>query len=321
MLLDVLALVAGLVALVFAGDKLVQGAVALAERLRISPLIIGLTIVAFGTSAPELFISLQSALADNPGIALGNVVGSNVANILLVLGLPALIAPLRCHEPGVDYSNYAMVGATVLFMALMAGGTLGRIDGLILFVGLIAFIAFQFDAARKGRIPPPEIEAEVDPDAMGTRGIAAALLIGIVGLPLGAQLTITGATGLASAFGVSDAVIGLTVVAIGTSLPELITTVMAAIRRSNEVAIGNVIGSNVFNILSIVGITAIVVPMAVPAQIIASDMWVMLAVTLLLAVLTAFRVTLGKAAGAAMLAAYVAYLAIVYVVGEGAGLA
>ena len=318
MLLDVLALVAGLVALVFAGDKLVQGAVALAERLRISPLVIGLTIVAFGTSAPELFISLQSALAGNPGIAIGNVVGSNVANILLVLGLPALIAPLRCHEPGVDYSNYAMVAATALFMVLMAGGVLGRVDGAILFAGLLAFIAFQFDAARKGRIPPPEIEAAADPEAMGTRGIAVALLIGLVGLPLGAQLTIMGATGLASAFGVSDAVIGLTVVAIGTSLPELITTVMAAIRRENDIAIGNVIGSNVFNILSIIGITAMVAPMAVPAQIIATDMWVMAAVTLLLAALTAFRVTLGKAAGGAMLVAYAAYLVVVYLAGEAA---
>ena len=216
MLLDALALVAGLVALVFAGDKLVQGAVALAERLRISPLVIGLTIVAFGTSAPELFISLQSALAGQPGIALGNVVGSNVANVLLVLGMPALIAPLRCHEPGVDYSNYAMVAATAVFMVLMAGGVLGRLDGAILFAGLLAFIAFQFHAARAGRIPPPEIEGEAAATGMSGRRIAIALLIGIVGLPLGAQFTINGATGLATAFGVSDAVLGLTVVAIGT---------------------------------------------------------------------------------------------------------
>ena len=291
MLLDVLALVAGLVALVFAGDKLVQGAVALAERLRISPLVIGLTIVAFGTSAPELFISLQSALAGQPGIAIGNVVGSNVANVLLVLGAPALIAPLRCHEPGVDYSNYAMIASTALFMVLMAGGVLGRADGAILLAGLIAFIAFQFHAARKGRIPPPEIEAEVDPGAVTGRGIAIALLIGIVGLPLGAQLTIEGATGLAAAFGVSDAVIGLTVVAIGTSLPELVTTVMAAIRRSNDIAIGNVIGSNVFNILSIMGIAAMIVPMRVPEQIVAIDMWVMAAVTMLLLIGSACNLT------------------------------
>ena len=315
MLLDILALVGGLVALVFAGDKLVQGAVALAERLRISPLVIGLTIVAFGTSAPELFISLQSAFAGQPGIAIGNVVGSNVANILLVLGLPALIAPLRCHEPGVDYSNYAMLIATAAFMVLMLNGTLGRIDGALLFAGLIAFIAFQFHAARKGRIPPPEVEGGEDAAGMSTRAIAIALGIGIVGLPIGAQLTIEGATGLAERFGVSDAVIGLTVVAIGTSLPELVTTVMAAIRKNNDVAIGNVIGSNVFNILSIIGITAMVFPMAVPSQIVAVDMWVMLAVTLLLAVLTQFRVTLGKLAGGAMLVAYAGYMVALYAAG------
>ena len=312
MLLDILALAAGLVALVFAGDKLVQGAVALAERLRISPLVIGLTIVAFGTSAPELFISLQSAYAGQPGIAIGNVVGSNVANILLVLGLPALIAPLRCYEPGVQYSNYAMVAATAAFMLFMTDGALGRLDGLILFGGLLGFIAFQFFAARRGRIPAPAVDGEDRTGMMSPGAIGLALAIGLVGLPIGAQLTITGATGLAERFGVSDAVIGLTVVAIGTSLPELITTVMAAIRRTNEVAIGNVIGSNVFNILSIIGITAMAVPMAVPAQIVATDMWVMAAVTLLLAVLTQFRVTLSKLAAGAMLVAYAGYLVALY---------
>ena len=312
MLLDVLALAGGLVALVFAGDKLVLGAVALAERLRISPLVIGLTIVAFGTSAPELFISLQAALDGQPGLAIGNVVGSNVANVLLVLGVPALIAPLRCHEPGVDVSNWAMLGATALFMVLMLNGVLGRLDGAVLFAGLIGFIAWQFHAARTGRIPPPDVEGEVDAKGTSARATAIALLIGIVGLPVGAQLTITGATGLAAAFGVSDAVIGLTVVAIGTSLPELITTVMAAIRRTNEVAIGNVIGSNVFNILSIIGITAMVVPLDVPARVVSTDMWMMAAATVLLAALTTFRATLGKVMGGAMLVVYLGYLVALY---------
>ena len=315
MIVEIIALVAGLAALVFAGDKLVVGAVALAERMRISPLVIGLTIVAFGTSAPELFISLQAALTDQAGIAIGNVVGSNVANVLLVLGAPALISALRCHEPGVDISNYAMLGATVVFMLMLTAGVLGRVDGAILFAGLVAFIAYQFWAARKGYIPPPEIEGGEEAAGLSKRGIVIALLIGLVGLPLGAQLTIHGAAGLAERFGVSEAVVGLTVVAIGTSLPELITTVMAAIRRTNEVAIGNVIGSNVFNILSIIGITSMVIPMNVPSRVVSTDMWVMAAATLLLVVLTQFRVTLGKAAGAAMLLVYGGYIWMTYATG------
>ena len=312
MLLDVLALLGGLVALVFAGDKLVQGAVALAERLRISPLVIGLTIVAFGTSAPELFISLEAALSGQPGLAIGNVIGSNVANVLLVLGMPALIAPLRCHEPGVTASNAVMLIATVAFMVMLASGVIGRVEGAVLFAGLLAFIAWQFHAARTGRLPPPALDDDVSSEGMTTRDIAIALAIGIVGLPLGAHFTIVGATGVAEAFGVSDAVIGLTVVAIGTSLPELITTVMAAIRRTSGVAIGNVIGSNVFNILSIIGITGMVIPVEVPARVVATDMWVMLGATVLLAALAWFRVTLGRIAGGAMLAVYAGYLITLY---------
>ena len=312
MILDLIALAAGLVALVLAGDKLVNGAVALAERLRISPLVIGLTIVAFGTSAPELFISLQAALSDQPGLAVGNVVGSNIANVLLVLGAPALISAVRFHEPGIGVSNAAMIALTAAFMLILATGTIGRVEAFALFAALVAFLAYQGYAARAGRLPAPDYSDEVDTDGLSTRGIAIALVIGIVGLPIGAYFTIEGASGIAERFGVSDAVIGLTIVAIGTSLPELMTTVMAAIRRSNEVAIGNVVGSNIFNIAAIMGVTGMVVPLGVPDQIVTFDMWIMAAVTVLLVTLAAMRANVGRIGGAAMLAAYVAYLVSTY---------
>ena len=309
MFLDILTLAAGLVALVFAGDKLVEGAVALATRLRISPLVVGLTVVAFGTSAPELVISLEAALGGQPGLAVGNVVGSNVANVLLVLGAPALIAPVACYQRGVSMSLYAMAGITVVFMVMLTSGTLARLDGLILFAGLCAFIGWQLNAARRGR---DVIAEEVSAGETTTRAMVIALAIGVIGLPLGATLTIQGATGIAERFGVSDAVIGLTVVAIGTSLPELMTTVIAAFKRSNEVAIGNVIGSNIFNIAAIMGITAMVIPVPVPERIVGVDMWVMAAVTALLVGLTATRSTLTKPIGAAMLAGFVAYIVTAY---------
>ena len=311
MLLDIVALVAGLVALVFAGDKLVEGSVALAERLRISALVIGLTIVAFGTSAPELFVSLSAAFDNQPGLAIGNVVGSNTANVLLVLGAPALIAAVKCHEDGVEVSNWAMVGLTAIFMVMLALGGIGRLEGAFLFALLLAFIGYQLHAARKGRLPAPDYADEVDSEGLTKRGIAIALVIGVLGLAIGSELTVGGASGLAAALGVSDAVIGLTVVAIGTSLPELVTSVTAALKRSNEVAIGNVIGSNIFNIASIMGITAMVVPLPVSdPRIVQVDMWVMAATTALLVVLTLTRGTIGKAGGAAMLLAYAVYLAL-----------
>ena len=310
MLLNIVVLIAGLVALVFAGDKLVVGAVGLAERLRVSPLVIGLTIVAFGTSAPELFVSLSAAFDGQPGLAIGNVVGSNIANVLLVLGAPALIHAVNCHEEGIEVSNWAMVGLTALFMVFLATGQIGRLEAATLFVLLIAFIAYQMHAARKGRLPAPTYDDEVDAEGLTSRGIALALIIGVIGLPLGSELTVRGASGIAAAFGVSDAVIGLTIVAIGTSLPELVTTVTAAIRRSNEVAIGNVIGSNIFNIASIMGITGMVIPLDVDARIVSPDMWVMAASTALLVVLTLLKGTIGRLGGGLMLLGYAGYLAL-----------
>lgn len=309
MLIDLLLLLTGMVLLVLAGNALIKGAVGLAENLGISPLVIGLTVVAFGTSAPELFVSVQAALGGAPGIAVGNVVGSNIANVLLVLGLPALIAPIDPNQPGLRRNLTAMLAITAVALWLLSNGHIGRLEGLLMFAALCAFIAWQVHTARAGApAAAGDIHDEVGEVPHGSGAIAGYLAAGLVGLPLAAHLTVSGAVGIAERFGVSDAVIGLTVVAIGTSLPELATTLVAAIKRSGAVAIGNVVGSNIFNIAGILGLTTLIAPVQVDPRIVSIDMWVMLATTVLVAALGYARIAAGKALGIAMLAAFVAYL-------------
>ncbi|MCB1417774.1 MAG: calcium/sodium antiporter [Notoacmeibacter sp.] len=307
MILDILILAAGLALLVFAGDYLVRGAVGLAENLGISPLVIGLTVVAFGTSAPELFISVQAALTGSPGIAIGNVVGSNIANVLLVVGLPAMFAPLAATEPGLRRNMTAMIGVTLLFVWMLGNGLLGRLEGMVLLALLAAYIYWQIWTARRLKEPEHDFHEEIGEAPHDRYRIALSIIGGLVGLPIGAQLTVMGASAIARSFGVSDEAIGLTIVAVGTSLPELATTMTAVLRGSSAVAIGNVVGSNLFNILSIMGITALIIPVTVPERIISVDMWMMLATTVILAILAYARLHAGKAIGGAMLLAYGAY--------------
>ncbi len=307
-------LIAGLALLLFAGDYLVRGAVAFAEKLGVSPLVIGLTIVALGTSAPELFVSLKAAFNEVPGIAIGNVVGSNIANVLLVLGAPALIKPIDCKENGLGFSLTVMAALTVILMVMMACGTLTHLDGLVLVSILGIFLIWQFRTARKARVEQPfgDYHDEIDEVPSQNSRIAAYLLFGMIGLPVGASLTVNGAVDIARMLGVSEAVIGLTIIAIGTSLPELVTTVMAAWRGSGAVAIGNVVGSSIFNIAGILGITAMVHPLMVPARIVYLDMWIMAAVTILLIVLAAGSRPITRTGGTIMLCLYVAYIILVF---------
>ncbi|EAV42169.1 K+-dependent Na+/Ca+ exchanger related-protein [Stappia aggregata IAM 12614] len=335
MLFDYISLAGGLVVLIIAGDVLVRGSVGIAQRLGIPNLVIGLTIVAFGTSAPELVISLKAALEGAGGIAIGNVVGSNIANVLLVLGMPALIAATPCGETGATRNALFMVAVTVVFMALCFFIPIGLTAGVILLALLGVFLAASTMMARKHRkeqkaiaaasagAAAAEIEVEDDDglddveDVPDSIWIALAyIVLGLVGLPLGAHFTISGATSIATSWGVSEAVIGLTVIALGTSLPELATTVMAAIRQHGAVAIGNVIGSNVFNLLAIIGITAVIVPIDVPQEVLKLDIWVMLACAILLTILAGMRICLGRVSGAVMTTAYCAYIATVYVLGH-----
>jgi cation:H+ antiporter len=305
MILDFLRIAAGLAVLVLAGDLLVRGAVNLALRLGIPALVVGLTIVAFGTSAPELLVSVQAVLKDAPALALGNVVGSNIANILLVMGLPALItAAVLGREVMRDY--WLMIAASVLFIALSLGGTFGRLQGLILLGALVLVMADLYLRTLRSRAPvePPE---GADPALPGWR-IAVLLVLGLIGLPLGADLLVDGAVNVASALGVSEAVIGLTLVAVGTSLPELATTLVAALRREGGVAVGNVLGSNLFNLLAIIGIASLVGPIPVPPEMLQRDLWVMLGASLLLAVFLISGRPIGRVAGVGFLAAYGLYL-------------
>lgn len=331
MLFDYVSLAGGLVVLIIAGDVLVRGSVGVAQRLGIPNLVIGLTIVAFGTSAPELVISLKAALTGSGGIAIGNVVGSNIANVLLVLGMPALIAATPCGEQGAVRNAVFMVAISAIFVVLCFFSPLSLVASAILLSLLAVFLgnsahaahrhrrerkAAQANAAAKDADEGDEDDLEDVEGVPDSAGIAAVyIVLGLVGLPLGAHFTIDGATSVAEAWGVSDAVIALTVIALGTSLPELATTVMAAIRQHGAVAIGNVIGSNIFNLLAIIGITTAVVPVEVPAEIMRFDIWIMLACAVLLLGLAVFRICLGRIWGFAMTAAYCLYIFTVYCLG------
>ena len=301
----------GAILLILAGDALVRGAIALALRLGLSVALIGLTVVAFGTSAPELVISVQAALEGAPDIALGNVVGSNVANVLLVLGAPALLAPIVTRNVEGGLRNYLfMLGASVLLLVLAWTGVVGRLAALLM---LALMAGFMVDAWKR----TDGTESHLDPnDATTPLGVDAALILfGLVGLPVGAHFLIVGAQEIALSLGISEAAIGLTLVALGTSLPELATSLAAAWRGRMEVALGNVIGSNLFNILLILGITAMVTPVPVSRGFVALDIPIMLGAALLLFPYLATGRAIGRRSGLLFVALYVLF-AIAVVAGN-----
>lgn len=305
----------GLVILLLAGDVLVRGAVNLSLRLGIPALIVSLTVVAFGTSAPELLISVQAVLDGVPGLALGNVVGSNTANILLVLGIPALLSGIAPPESDTRKSYVMMMAGSVLFVVLAMAGVIGFWQGVILLVAMALILGDQFREAyaHVNGDNGDDLE-EADPEMPGWK-IALYLGLGLVGLPLGANLLVDNSIVIARHFGVSETVIGLTLVAVGTSLPELATTVMAAIRRHSEVAIGNVIGSNVFNLLAIIGVTSMVGPIPVDARFFVLDFGIMLGASALLAPFVFLRWTMGRNVGLVFTLLYVVYVACVLALG------
>ncbi|MGJ3238062.1 MAG: calcium/sodium antiporter [Anaerolineae bacterium] len=299
-----LGLIAGLILLFLGGDWLVRGASRLAESMGISPLIVGLTVVAVGTSAPELLVSLSAALSGSSDIAVGNIVGSNIANIGLILGLSGLISPINVHVTLVKREIPIMLFVALLSWVLFRDSTLSRIDGVVLLFGLVAFNVFIVIMSR--REPSTTTETASAPVSVQRGRELLRLGIGIAGLMLGAQLTVSNATELARAFGVSELVIGVTLVAVGTSLPELVTSVTAALRRESDIAIGNVVGSNIFNVLGILGVTALIQPMDVARQTITVDTLVMIAFSLLLLPFILDR-RLGRVESGLFLLAYLAF--------------
>ncbi|MEE4187969.1 MAG: calcium/sodium antiporter, partial [Roseobacter sp.] len=265
--------------------------------------------VAFGTSAPELLISIQAILDDAPGLALGNVVGSNTANILMVLGIPALLATMHTSECNSRKTYVFMIAASVLFIGLAFRGVFDWISGAILLTALAFVLGDAFrDAHLHRNASKDEEEPEgADPDLPLWR-IMIFLVLGLVGLPLGADLLVDNATIIAKQYGVSDVIIGLTLVAIGTSLPELATTMMAALRRQADVALGNVIGSNMFNLLAIIGISSFVGSIPVDPEFLKLDLWVMLGASILLAPFVFFGLNITRIWGVVLTALYLAYM-------------
>lgn len=302
----------GLALLLGGGEILVRGAVALARSLGVSPLVIGLTVVAFGTSAPELMVCVQAALTGHPDIVLGNVVGSNIANTLLIVGASAIILPLVVAPAVARREGSSLVIFTVLFVAICLSGVISRPLGGALVLLLAGYTFWSFRAARKDNHGAGDTaeEAVEELGPIPHSPVVGVLLTlgGIAAVVIGADLLIDGAVGIARAAGVSEAVIGLTLIAFGTSLPELATSVMAAFRRHADLAIGNVIGSNMFNMLGIAGVTAMVSPVPVPDQVVGYDLWVLLGVTALLVLLVVAFGRVSRPVGLAMIVAYCLYI-------------
>ncbi len=305
-----LQLFGGFLLLIGGAEFLVRGAVQLAARLGVSPLIIGMTVVAYCTTMPELFVSVEAAFRGAPGIAIGNIVGSNICNLLLILGAAACVHPILVGPREVRFEGAAVIGVTLLFLLLALSGALGMADGALLLACLAAFTVVSYRRARRGggAVGREEEATEARPAwmALGALALGLACVVG------GSNLLVEGAVGLARLLGVSEAVIGVTVVAVGTSLPELATAVVSAWRRHPEVAVGNVLGANIFNLLAIGGVVSVLHPLAVPERLLELGVWTMLAATLALVCRLMLRGRLGRPAGLLCLAVYAAYVTVEY---------
>ena len=306
--MSALLIVSGLVGLFVGGELLVRFASQLAQRLGISSLVVGLTVVAFGTSAPELAASLTAALRGSPDIALGNVIGSNTANIGLILGLSALVTPLVSGARFLRRELPFMVLTGAALLPLLLDGRLGRLEGVGLLVVLTLYLLVLF---RTGEAPLPEPLVEAaEPKPSGPLWLS---LLGITGglvlLVGGAQALVAGAVTVATALGVPQTVIGLTLVAVGTSLPELVSSLVAASKGEGDLALGNIVGSNIFNVLAILGVSSLVQPLATPFASLGTDLWIMLGFTLLAVLFLATRLVLNRWEGGLLLGLYVGYIA------------
>jgi cation:H+ antiporter len=313
-MMNFLLLVLGVGLLSLGGEALIRGALSAAGRLGVSPLLSGLVIVGFGTSAPELVVSLNAALNQQPDIAIGNVVGSNIGNILLVLGICALIRPLAVRPLALRRDAVTVVAASILFLVLVGGSALGSVDAVIFIVALLAYLVWAYWSERFHAAPSAELhkaEAEELTALPKSAGWTVTIVIsGLLLLISGSQVLLIGAVGIAEHFGVPEAVIGLTLVAVGTSLPELSISVIAALRRHADVAVGNILGSNIFNLLGILGVSSLLQPLPVHARILQFDQWVMLGSSLLLLLFLYTGRRLSRWEGGVLLAGYGVYVGL-----------
>ena len=301
-------LIIGLIALIFGGDALVKGAVGIALKFNVSTLVIGMTVVAFGTSAPELLVSLKAALDNHPEIAIGNVVGSNIANIALVLGITTMIMPIKVQFSTVRIDWPIMFIASLLFYVFSFNGTIAWWEGLILSVGIIAFTIFTVKTSPK---TPESVDDDLDEIEKATYGLSKSIffiIIGILGLTFGANWLLDGAVQIAKKYGVSEHVIGVTIVAFGTSIPELVTSIIAAIKKESDISVGNLIGSNIFNILCVLGFTAIIKETPVSEQVISVDSYWMIGIALLLLPLMWYKYSINRIKGFILAVSYLVYI-------------
>ena len=317
MIIDWLLIVSGLGLLVLGGEGLVRGATGIALLARISPAVVGLTVVAAGTSMPEMVVSLQAALSGSAGIAVGNVVGSNIFNIGAILGLTALLLPLSIQGNTVRLEWPVMMLASFQLHLLSRDGTIDRLEGGFFLTAIVVFTAYAVWISRHNTKPEETEEfSEVSDASFGKSGATAlmlnllAILIGVGLLASGSTLLVRGAVVVASELGISDTVIGLTIVAAGTSTPELITSLVAAYRGKADIAVTNIIGSNIFNVLGILGVTALVLPLPVPLQIVEADNWWMLAASALLFPLMWSGMRINRIEGALLLTGYIVYVIV-----------
>ncbi len=304
----ILYLIGGVLLLFIGAEGLIRGSSNLAIKIGITPLVIGLTVVAFGTSAPELVVSLNAAIKASSTIALGNVIGSNIANIALILGVAAIIRPLNVHANVIRREIPVMIGISLLCILLFLDSKLGIIEGVIFLIVLLIYIITNVIIAKKEK--NPAVDLEFDEGLKSKLGVSISIVLIVVGLGvliLGSNLFVTGSIAIAKTFGVSDAVIGLTIVAVGTSLPELITSVVASYKNEADIAIGNVVGSNVFNILGILGITALITPIGTEG-IGFLDFGIMIFAAIILLPLAKTGFSISRVEGFLLLAGYVVYI-------------
>ena len=320
-MLDFVYLLVGIGLLTAGGEFLIRGALGVSNKIGMSPLLSGLIIVGFGTSMPELVVSVDAALSGQPDIAIGNVVGSNIANILLILGICAAITPLTISPLSLRRDALVVMAASFLFILLAFDGSLDIIDAIILLTLLVLYLLWAYWADSKSLVISAEalpsevhkaVAAEITVIPKSIVWIVAEVVGGLVFLISGSQILLKGAIGIAGGLGVSEAVIGLTLVAVGTSLPELTISVMAALRKHADVAVGNVLGSNIFNLLGILGVSAILQPIDVKGRVVVFDQWVMLGVSMLLYLFLFTSRQLSRVEGVLLLLGYFAYLGISY---------
>lgn len=301
--MEYLMLLGGLAGLFFGGESLVRGSVGIARKLSMSSLLIGLTVVGFGTSTPELLVSMDAALRGVPDIALGNVIGSNIANILLIVGVSAVVWPIAVSGGTLVRDTAVMLAAAIVLVPFFALGDLGRVAGGFMFAALIGYLVFAYRQSRS----EPVLSTDL-PEAVPNVWLSGLWVVaGLAMLMVGAHYLVDGAVIIARNFGVSEAFIGLTIVAVGTSLPELATSLIAALKKQSEIAIGNIIGSNIFNVFGILGLTAVVSPIPVAGRFLMFDLPVMIAVSIGLTLMLR-RPQIGRIPGMIMLVLYAAYV-------------